>query len=436
MRLRTACAGVAVVGVALLVGAVALVASLHAVLVREVRATASLRAAEAVQVLEAGANPVAMASRDDDVVLQVLGPTGGVLSATPNVAGQPALARLPPGQSREVEVPFDDDTFLVASVAASGGRTILVAYSLDTVAETTRALATLLVVGVPAVLLVAGATTWRLVGRALAPVDAIRAEVDSISAAQLHRRVPQPPAGDEIGRLAGTMNRMLDRLERARARERRFIADASHELRSPIAAIRQHAEVALAHPDRLPAGELARTAHAESLRMQALVDDLLLLAQADEHALPLRRRLVDLDDLVLEEVRRLRAVAEVAVNPGGVSAAQVDGDPAALRRVLRNLGDNAARHARSQVAFALSERDGWAQLHVDDDGPGVPAGDRSRVFERFVRLDGARARTGGGSGLGLAIVAEVVAAHGGTVAVADAPLGGARITVRLPVAHG
>jgi len=437
VRFRTACAGVAVVGVALLVGAAALVASLHAVLVREVRAAASLQAAEAARVLQADGDPVAAVSGDDDVVLQVLGPAGEVLAATPEAAGQPALARLAPGQSREVEVAFDDDTFLAVSVAADGGRTVLVAHSLDAVAESTGALAGLLAVGVPVVLFVVGATTWRLVGRALAPVDAIRAEVDSISAAQLHRRVPQPPARDEVGRLAGTMNQMLDRLERARTRERRFIADASHELRSPIAAIRQHAEVALAHPDGLPAGELARTAYAESLRMQALVEDLLLLAQADEHTLPLRRRPVDLDDLVLEEVRRLRAVAAaVTVDPGGVSAARVEGDPAALRRVLHNLGDNAARHARSRVAFALSEQDGWAQLHVDDDGPGVPAADRSRIFERFVRLDEARTRTGGGSGLGLAIVAEVVTAHGGAVVVADAPLGGARMTVRLPLSPG
>ncbi|HET8658167.1 MAG TPA: ATP-binding protein [Micromonosporaceae bacterium] len=436
MRFRTVFAGIAVVGVALLVGAVALVASLHAVLVQEVRAATSLRAAEAARMLQAGADPVAAVSGDDDVVLQVLGPAGEVLRATPNAAGRPALARPSPGQSREVEVAFDDDTFLAVSVAAGGGRTVLVAQSLDAVGESTQALAALLAIGVPVVLLVVGATTWRVVGRALAPVDAIRAEVDSVSAAQLHRRVPQPAGQDEISRLAGTMNRMLDRLERARVRERRFIADASHELRSPIAAIRQHAEVALAHPDRLPAGELARTAHAESLRMQALVEDLLLLAQADEHALPLRRRPVDLDDLVLEEVQRLRAVAGVAVDPGGVSAARVDGDPAALRRVLRNLGENAARHARSRVAFALSEWDGWAQLHVDDDGPGVPVADRSRVFERFVRLDEARTRTGGGSGLGLAIVAEIVGAHGGTAVAADAPLGGARMTVRLPLSRG
>ena len=225
----------------------------------------------------------------------------------------------------------------------AAGRTVVYALGLDSVQESTGALAALLAIGLPALLVVVGATTWRMVGRALAPVDAIRSEVDTISASQLHRRVPRSGADDEIGRLADTMNRMLDRMERARSRERRFVADASHELRSPIAAIRQHAEVALAHPEHSP--DLARVAHAESLRMQGLVDDLLLLAQADAHTLPFRRRPVDLDDLVLAEAARLRAQCDKVVDTHGVSAARVDGDAAALARVLANLGDNAARHA-------------------------------------------------------------------------------------------
>jgi signal transduction histidine kinase len=259
----------------------------------------------------------------------------------------------------------------------------------------------------------------------------MRAEVDAISSTRLDRRVPRPATRDEIGRLADTMNRMLDRLERAHGRQRRFIADASHELRSPIAAVRQQAEVALAHPDRASTGDLAAAVHAESLRMQSLVDDLLLLARADEQALSLRRRPVDLDDLVFTEARRLRD-AGMPVDVRGVSAARVDGDPTTLSRVLHNLGDNAARHARQRIAFVLSEEDGHAELHVDDDGPGVPETDRRRVFERFVRLDESRVHTGG-SGLGLSIVAELVAAHGGTVAIAGGPLGGARVTVRLPL---
>ena len=438
VRVRTTSAAVAVLAVAMVVGAIALVASLHAVLVQEMRATVSLRAADAVRDLQAGGDPAAAVAGDDDVVLQVVDGWGSVLAATPNLVGEQALVRLAPGEFREIELPFDDDAFLVTSAGAGtsaggGGRTVLVGDSLDAVSESTRTLTLLLALGLPALLAVVGATTWRVVGRALAPVDAIRKEVDQISAASLDRRVPAPAAKDEIGRLAGTMNRMLDRLERARTRERRFVADASHELRSPIAAIRQHAEVALEHPSY--ADGLARTARAESLRMEALVEDLLLLAQADEHTLALRRRPVDLDDLVFDEVRRLRAATALTIDSGAVSAARVNGDPATLRRMLRNLGDNATRHARERVAFALAERNGHAELCVDDDGPGVPTVEWTRVFERFVRLDNARARATGGSGLGLAIVAEIVAAHGGRAAVTDSSLGGARVMVRLPLAH-
>jgi signal transduction histidine kinase len=228
------------------------------------------------------------------------------------------------------------------------------------------------------------------------------------------------------------MNRMLERLEQAQARQRRLVSDASHELRSPVAAIRQHAEVALAHPDRTTTAELAETVLAEDLRLQRLAEDLLLLTRADEHTLGLRRRPVDLDDLVFDEARRLRGVSRLRVDTTAVSAGRVDADAAGLRRVLRNLGDNAVRHAAGQVAFSVAERDGVVRLRVDDDGPGIPEADRERVFERFVRLDDARARDDGGSGLGLAIVAELVAAHGGTVAITPSPTGGTRVEVALP----
>ena len=255
-------------------------------------------------------------------------------------------------------------------------------------------------------------TTWFAVGRALAPVEAIRREVDAISAAQLHRRVPQPKADDEIGRLAATMNRMLERLESARNSQRRFVSDASHELRSPITTIRQHAEVALAHPDRVTAAELAEVVLAEQQRMQRLVEDLLLLARADEHV-PLPRAAVDLDDLAFEEGHRLRSATSKRVDTSGVNAVRVQGDADALRRMVRNVGENAVRHASSRVDVTLVERGEEVVLTIDDDGPGIPATERARVLQRFVRLDDARSRDEGGSGLGLSIVDEVVRAHGG-----------------------
>lgn len=432
LRTRTTAAAVAVVGVALLVGAVALVASLHLILTREVKTAATLRGAEIARLLESGSAPASVAASDDEEsFIQILGPAGDVVASSSQVAGQPAVADLRPGESTDVDVSFDDDDFLAVATDA-GELRVITARSLDTVAESTRAVAALLVIGLPIMLLVIAGTAWRAIGRALAPVDAIRAEVDEISAVELHRRVPQPPGRDEISRLAETMNRMLGRLQQARDRQRQFVSDASHELRSPVAAVRQHAEVALAHPDRTTVEGLAETALAESLRMQRLVDDLLLLARADEHSLQSHRRPLDLDDLVFDEARRLRATTPLSVDTTAVSAGRVEGDAAALRRALRNLADNAARHAASRVAFSLTERDGWALLQVDDDGPGIPEQQRVRVFERFVRLDDARTRDGGGSGLGLAIVEEIVTAHGGDVAISDGPLGGARFTLRLP----
>jgi signal transduction histidine kinase len=438
VRVRTTVAAVLVVGLAMAVGAVALVAVLRASLTRELRATTELRATELAADLQSGARPAELAVGGDaeDLLIQVLGDRGEVVASSSNVRGLPPVARLPPGASATVDVPIDNDDFVAVAVGATtpqGRRTVVVARALDVIGDATRVVTELLVVGLPALLLVVAVSTWRVVGLALAPVDAIRAEVDAISAAALHRRVHLPAADDEVGRLAHTMNRMLDRLEQAQTRQRRLVSDASHELRSPVASIRQHAEVALAHPGRTTTtAELAATVLAEDLRLQRLAEDLLLLTRADEHTLALRRRPVDLDDLVFDEARRLRDAGSLRVDVGEVSAARVHGDPAGLRRLLRNLGDNAARHASTRVRFALDEHDGLVLLEVDDDGPGIPAADRTRVFERFVRLDDARARDDGGSGLGLAIVAELAAAHGGTVAVASSPLRGACIEVTLP----
>jgi signal transduction histidine kinase len=345
------------------------------------------------------------------------------------------MADLQPGEWAQISVPVDEDPFLAVATRAEtpdGPHTILLARTLEPVAESTELVTGLLAVGVPLLIVVVGATTWLIVGLALAPVEAMRREVDEISAAELHRRVPAPSSSDEIARLAKTMNRMLERLERAQAMQRQLVADTSHELRSPIASIRQHAEVALAHPERSSPEDLAATVHAEALRLQRLVDDLLLLARVDERSLELARRPVDLDDIVFEEANRLRGLGRLGVDTSAVSAGRVNGDEGGLRRVVANLVENAARHARGRVAFSLAARDESIVLHVDDDGAGIPPADRRRIFDRFVRLDAARDRDAGGSGLGLAIVAELVTAHEGTVAVTDSPLGGARIEVRLP----
>jgi signal transduction histidine kinase len=273
---------------------------------------------------------------------------------------------------------------------------------------------------------------WRVVGRTLLPVESIRAEVEGISNTELHRRVPMPRGRDEIARLAVTMNGMLERLEEGNDRLRRFVSDASHELRSPVAAIRQHAEVALAHPDKTSLDELAAIILQEEARLEQLVDDLLLLARIDEGTFEFRAGPVDLDDIVFDAAGRLRASTRLRIDSTNVSAARISGDGVALDRLVRNLTDNAARHARGVVELALRNGAGEVVFTIDDDGAGIPASERPRIFERFVRLTEARDRDSGGSGLGLAIVAEIASAHGAAVQVLDSPLGGARFEVHFP----
>jgi signal transduction histidine kinase len=438
IRAITTIVATIVVALALTVGAIALVAAARRTMVDEVTEAAGKQAAEVVSELESGRSPVVEVAASDEQMVQVMTPAGAVVASSSNVAGQPAVARLAPGQSAQVITPLDNDAFIAVAQSAqtaNGQRFVLVARALVDVLDTTKAITRLLIIGLPVMVVVVALATWFAVGRALAPVEAIRREVDKISAAQLNRRVPQPKAQDEIGRLAATMNRMLERLEGARNSQRRFVSDASHELRSPITTIRQHAEVALAHPDRITAQELADVVLAEQSRMQSLVEDLLLLARADEHV-PLSRAPVDLDDLAFEEGHRLRAVTSKRVDTSGVGAARVRGDADALRRVFRNLGDNAARHASSRVDIALADLGHDVVLSVDDDGPGIPESERERVLQRFVRLDEARSRHDGGSGLGLSIVDEVVRAHGGSMSISQSPLEGARIQVTLPADKG
>jgi signal transduction histidine kinase len=435
IRAITTAVATIIVAIALVIGAAGLIVALRRTMVDEVAEAARAQAGDVVRQLEAGRPPVLEIAGADEQLIQVMTPAGAVVSASPNMAGRPAVVRLAPGQSTQVVTPLDDDEFVAVADGAqtSGGlRIVLVARALVDVLDTTRVITRLLIIALPLLVAVVALTTWFAVGRALAPVEAIRREVDEISAAQLHRRVPQPKRDDEIGRLAATMNRMLERLESGRNSQRRFVSDASHELRSPITTIRQHAEVALAHPDWVGAAELAEVVLAEQQRMQRLVEDLLLLARADEHV-PLAREAVDLDDLAFEEGHRLRSTTSKRVDTSGVSAARVHGDADALRRMFRNVGENAARHATSRVDINLVERGREAVLTVDDDGPGIPESERARVLQRFVRLDEARSRDEGGSGLGLSIVDEVVRAHGGRMSIEQSPLGGARIQITLPV---
>ncbi len=426
LRARTTFGAVALVLAALVVGSAAFVVVLRLVLVEGVRSSAESGLEQASARVEAdGADAV---DGYDDVLVQVVGDGGRVL-AHGDDADPPALPT-----DDESRWTHDGERWLLVSdeVDLPDGTeaTIVFGSSLESADTATTAVTTLLAVGVPVLVALMGIGTWIVVGRSLRPVDRIRREVDAVRGDARGARIAVPDTGDEVARLADTMNAMLERLDRSAPAQRQFVADASHELRSPIASVRQHASVAAAHPDRIGVGELAEVVTAENDRLARLVDGLLVLSKLDERGVA-DGRAVDLDDLVLAEVSRVRSAGLVTVDGSGVGPARVLGDAGVLSRVVRNLVDNAVRHASGRIALGVRAEDAWAVLTVDDDGVGVPGPERDRVFERFVRLDEARSRDDGGSGLGLAIVRDAVRAHGGSVVIEDAPLGGARFVVRI-----
>lgn len=436
LRLRTALAAALAVALTVVAAGGGLVWAVHRSLIDGLVTTARDTANEVATLVAAGSLPQPPPAQPG-VVVQVVDGSGRVVAASSSTARHhPVTGTRPaPGTSAVIRTaplnPADDADLTVAMTVRAGGFTVYAITSPQQAENSTHLLIALLAVVLVLLVVVAGAVGWLLVGRALRPVEAIRAEVADITTRHLHRRVPEPGRADEIGRLAATMNETLARLETATERQRQFVSDASHELRSPLAALLAQLDVARAHPEVAEWPAVAGSVAAEGRRLSRIVDDLLLLARSDEGELAPRRETVDLDDLVLEEGRRLRAQRQVAVDLRAVGAGRVVGDAEQLSRVVRNLADNAERHARSTVTFAVTPHDGTVQVVVADDGPGIPPAQRARVFERFARVDSARDRPAGGTGLGLAIVGTIVAAHGGTVRVADAPVG-ARFEVTLP----
>ncbi|MFD0041453.1 ATP-binding protein [Streptomyces anulatus] len=283
--------------------------------------------------------------------------------------------------------------------------------------------------GLPLLLVVVAGVTWLVTRRALRPVEGIRREMAAITASEdLARRVPEPGSRDEIAALARTTNETLTVLEASVERQRRFVADASHELRSPIASLRTQLEVAEAHPELLD----LPGAVADTVRLQVLAADLLLLARLDAGEKP-GSATVELGALVREEVSQRtgdRIAVSVEVPQGG--AFEVNGSRGQLSRVIGNLLDNAQRHAEGSVAVSVAADGRGVRVEVRDDGAGVPEDERERIFERFVRLDDARSRDDGGAGLGLAIARDVASRHGGTLTVDRAAEGGAAFRLWLP----
>ena len=438
VRGRTTILVTLVFALTLIVSGLTLLTVLRRTMLDNIDTALGLRAADLGALVTSGVAPRDITIPDDGTSFAQIILNGDVIASSTNVRGRPPVDTLTDSSQITVrQTSGDEEVFRLVVTeqnSPAGPVTIAVGTTLADMEQTTRvATSTLAITGL-ALTMLAGAATWVVVRRALRPVDSMRAEVADITVSGLDRRVSQPTTDDEIRLLADTLNDMLVRLESGTRAQRDFVSAASHELRTPIAVIRNVLEVAQS-TDAPDWREIADSVLEEDVRMERLVDDLLLIARTDagvsrsEHWTA-----VDLDDIVFEEARRVPSPIQIDVSR--VSAGQVNGDVEQLRRVVRNLFDNALRHATQAIAVDLSSVGGRVSVAVDDDGPGVAPEERTGIFERFVRLDESRTRSDGGTGLGLAIVTELVDSLGGDVHVESSErLGGARFVFTLPDAR-
>ena len=441
IRFRITAIATLAVAVVLLAGGAALVLLQRNGLTNGLDQTLTQRADDIVALIATGANlPDELAGSVDEGFAQLVESDGQVLISTPSLAGSPAVALDTPqgsGDSFEtVEVSeVDDDMFRVLSRNVDGVGVLHVGTTYDVVLESGATLVTSLAVIIPVLVFALGLLVWWLVGGTLQPVEDIRLEVAEIGATDLERRVPRPGTNDEIDRLAATMNEMLARLQASVGKQQRFVADASHELRSPLTRIRSELEVDLAKSEDPEHREVLAGLLEEVVGMQHIVEDLLFLARSDAGQPMGAFRRLDLDDLVLNEARRIQSHERVDVDLSNVSGAHVLGDAGQLTRAIRNILDNAERHATTKIVLSLGESGEMAVLVVADDGPGIPEQDAERVFERFTRLDEIRTAGTGGTGLGLSISREIVERHQGTVSLLQSAGLGARFEMRIPLAE-
>jgi signal transduction histidine kinase len=445
VRKRATATAVLVVAAALLLGGLVLLVLLQTSLVAATETAARRQAADVIaqisgqDVAEAGQYIASTAHTGQYV--QILAPGGAVFAASVPAAKAAPLTSLRPAAGQTLTQDLsglrslrDDDDFLIVATGVSvGGRlyTVVVAATVQVQADTVSTVAWFILGATPLLLAVVGVSVWVLVGRSLRQVERIRGQVAGISARSLDERVDVPPTSDEIQSLAETMNMMLGRLQASDQEQRRFVSDASHELRSPLATLSAGVEIAAADTSGATWEEMKTILAGETARMRYLVEDLLTLAKTNDGGLRLETTDVDLDDVLNEEVRRLRSTStrriEVSLEP-----ARVTGDPRRLGQVVRNVLDNADRHAVSRISIRVRRTNDGALVTVDNDGPPVPGPDRERIFERFVRLDQSRSRESGGSGLGLAIAAAIMTAHHGWIRTGDAPDGGCRFELGFP----
>jgi len=436
VRVRATLGAGLLFGLALAVAGVGLVTILRRTMTENLDSALSVRARDIAALIEGGTAPDAVViSDEEDSLVQIIS-DGRVVASSNNIEGESPFTTQVSGSLFTTSTsPVQGSGFRILVAGAdspTGPVTIVVGTTLSDVERAANVITLALATGLPALLLLMAWMTWVVVGRALDPVAQIGREVGEIGATDLHRRVSPPRTDDEIADLVSTVNEMLERIESGTMRQQRFVSDASHELRTPIATMRHQLETALRKELDPDWPSVAADLLEEDLWMQRLVDDLLWLARHDQHHPAGADELVDLDVVAIDQVRRRPGQEGKTVDTTGIGAGQVRGRADDLARVVMNLIDNAARHAASTVSVSVESTDaGRVVLHVDDDGPGVPVHQRSTIFDRFSRGDEARSRDTGGAGLGLAIAAEIVADHGGTLEAGSSPLGGARFTLEL-----
>jgi signal transduction histidine kinase len=432
------------VAVVLVGGAAVLVLALRHTLLSTLDDSARQRARDVATLVDTGNLPNTVPVAGGTVLVQVVDDHDRVRAATPGgdalvpLLSGDALAAARSGATTEVSgarIGISDQLRVVGTTAgtATDRRTVLVAVSSTEAARSLRVVTLVLAVVVPLLITAFAFVCWFLVGAALRPVAALRRGAGAVREADTGARLPVPATRDEIALLAETLNDMLDRLAAGGARQRAFVADAAHELRSPLTSMRTQLEVARAHPREADWDETSDGVLADLQRLSRLVDDLLVLARLDDERRPVRGPdTVDVRALAAAAVVRPDSRVDVRL-VGSAEPVLARADRDAVVRVLENLLSNATRYASSTVTVEVASSDIWAVLTIGDDGPGIPAVDRPRVFERFARLDASRSQDSGGSGLGLAIVRQLVQAGGGSVRLEDAEPG-LRAVVRLPLA--
>jgi signal transduction histidine kinase len=450
LRARVTLAAALIFGVSVTALSVLILWGVNRSLQSSVDNVARQRARDVAVLAAAGKITDTVPSTGEDIgAVQILDQAGTLLASSADMEGNEPMVAYPipaallaGGAVTSSDLPIGDGTAyrVVTTQTTMAGRpaTVVVAASLAQEQNTMATLGTGLLLGMPALVGLLAAATWVLAARTLRPVDRLRGAVDEISATDLNRRLDLPPSRDEVHRLATTLNRMLGRLEAASIAQRRFVGDAAHELRSPLTAITAEVENAVRHPETAPWSEVGPVLMTGLRRLESLMDDLLELARLDDPGYRAVLRDVDLDDIVRAEIARARQTANRTIDASGVGSARVRANPRELTRVVRNLLDNAVRHASRRVGVHLDDGQGVVDLIVVDDGPGIPTGLREQVFDRFTRVEEARERDSGGTGLGLAIVRELVLANAGRVWIHDPPADradnypGAWVHVQLP----